>query len=300
MPVLTRTDYVANSNDSAWLTNPRRPITGYPRVMGDIGTERDPRTRMGVTAVEERLGRFTRESMQDLLFSDRSWVGEQAAGDLAAMCAALPGGRAPTSGGGTVEVGRACTALSTWDRTMTTTSRGGLLFERFWLRAAGLDGVWRVPFDPAAPIATPHTLNTENPGVALALGDAIAELRAAGIAPDAPLGEHHYVVRNGVRIPIHGGHASQGVLNMINTRWDPARGSVEVAHGSSHVQVVSFTGSRCPDAVTLLTYSQSSDPGSPHHADQTRLFARGEWVRARFCERDIVTAPGLRVVRLRG
>lgn len=299
LPVLSRTDYVANSNDSAWLTNPRQPITGYPRVMGDIGTERDPRTRMAIREVERRLGTFTRQSMSDLLFADRSFAGEQAADAAAAMCAALPGGRAPTSDGGTVEVGGACAALSTWDKRMAVTSRGGLLFERFWLAASSIPDLWSVPFDPADPVTTPNTLNTANPLVAQALGDAIAELRAAGIAPDAPLGEHHYVVRNGERIPIHGGHGSQGVLNMIIPRWDPARGDVEVVHGSSHIQTVSYSGGPCPDAVTLLTYSQSSDPTSPHFADQTKLFSASEWVRSRFCERDILSAPGLRVVRLR-
>jgi acyl-homoserine-lactone acylase len=305
MPVLTRADYVENSNDSAWLSNPRAPITGYPRIIGDIGTERDPRTRMGITAIEEQLahGRFTRQSLQDLLFDNRSWIGERAAADTAAMCAALPGGRAPTSSGGTVEVGRACAALSDWDRRMTTGSRGGLLFERYWLHVAeasnGNPDVWRVPFDPADPVRTPHTLDTANPILATALGDAVAELRAAGIAPDAPLGRNHYVVRGGATIPVPGGHAVQGVLNMIIPVWDPARGDVEVVHGSSHMQVVSFTGGPCPDAATLLSYSQSSDPTSAHSADQTRLFSAGRWVRSRFCEHEIATAPGLKVVRLR-
>ena len=30
VPRLTRTDYVANSNQSPWLTNPAAPITGVP------------------------------------------------------------------------------------------------------------------------------------------------------------------------------------------------------------------------------------------------------------------------------
>lgn len=301
MPVLTRADYVTNSNDSAWLANPHQPITGYPRVMGDIGTVRSPRTRMGIVAVEEHLarGRFSRQDMQRLLFDNRSLTGELAAADTAAMCAAFPGGKAPTSDGGTVDVGRACAALSDWDRRMDTTSRGGLLFERYWLRVARLDDVWRVPFDPADPVGTPNTLDTANPLVAQALGDAIAELRAAGIEPDAPLGENHYVVRNDARIPIHGGQGALGVLNMIISTWDPARGATEVVHGSSHIQVVSHTRGPCPDAATLLTYSQSSDPTSPHHADQTALFSAERWVRSRFCERDILSSPELRVVRLR-
>src|SRR5262249_27238502 len=133
----------------------------------------------------------------------------------AQLCASFPGGQAPTSDGGTVPVGNACTALSTWDRTMTVRSRGALLFEEFWVRATGADDLWLVPFNVADPVGTPNTLNTANPSVAQALGDAIAELRAAGIAPDAPLGDNHYVVRNGTRIPIHGGQGAQGVLNMM-------------------------------------------------------------------------------------
>ncbi|OLF16381.1 penicillin amidase [Actinophytocola xanthii] len=300
MPVLNRTDYVANSNDSAWLTNPHQPITGYPRIMGTVGTERDPRTRMAITALEEQLagGGVTHRSMRDLLFDNRSFVGEQAAAASAAMCAAFPDGRAPTSDGGTVAVGDACEALAAWDRRMDTDSRGALLFERYWLRVAEIEDPWRVPFDPADPVGTPNTLDTDDPAVRQALGDAVAELRAAGLAPSDPLGRGHYVVRGGRTIPVSGGHGVQGVLNMIVTTWDPARGATEVVHGSSHVQVVSFDGGRCPRASTLLTYSQSSDPTSRHHADQTRLFSAQRWVPSRFCERDIEAAPGLRVVRL--
>ena len=298
LPVRSRADYVENSNDSAWLANPHEPLVGYPRIVGDIGTQRGGRTRMGITAIEEGLGDFTRTSMQDLLFDDRSFMGEQTAADVARMCASFPDGLAPTSSGAAVPVGTACTALSTWDRTMTVDSRGGLLFERFWQRASTVPGRWLVPFSPADPVATPNTLDTANPKVAQALGDAIAELRAAGISPDAPLGEGHYVVRNGTRIPIHGGQGGQGVLNAIEPVWDPTAGDTEVVHGSSHIQVVSFGRGRCPDASTLLTYSQSSDPTSPHHTDQTHLFSQSQWTPSRFCERDILSSPSLKVTHL--
>ncbi len=65
-----------------------------------------------------------------------------------------------------------------------------------------------------------------------------------------------------------------------------------------HIQAVGWDGGRCPVARTLLTYSQSSNPNSPHHLDQTRLFSAEKWVRSRFCEKDIVSSPRLKVVRV--
>lgn len=54
----------------------------------------------------------------------------------------------------------------------------------------------------------------------------------------------------------------------------------------------------CPVARTLLTYAQSSDPTSPHHADQTRLFSGERWVTSRLCEKAILASPKLKVVRV--
>ncbi|KOU42267.1 hypothetical protein ADK55_25040 [Streptomyces sp. WM4235] len=69
-----------------------------------------------------------------------------------------------------------------------------------------------------------------------------------------------------------------------------------LADWESMAQAVGWDGSGCPVARTLLTYGQSSNPNSPYHADQTALFSRERWVKARYCERDILTSPGLRVV----
>ena len=46
-------------------------------------------------------------------------------------------------------------------------------------------------------------------------------------------------------------------------------------------------------------YSQSENPESPYFSDQTKLFSRGEWVKERFCEPDILRSPALRIVVLR-
>lgn len=53
-----------------------------------------------------------------------------------------------------------------------------------------------------------------------------------------------------------------------------------------------------PEVWALLTYSQSQEPDSPHYADQTRLYSRGEWLRLPFREDEIAADPNLRTVRV--
>ncbi|MEV3973217.1 penicillin acylase family protein [Streptomyces sp. NPDC050698] len=305
MPTLKDAPYAENSNGTAWMTNADRPLTGYERIFGTVGTQLGLRTRGAVedvAAMAERGGLTVRD-LQRQQFANRVPAGDLAARDVARACAALPGGTATGSDGKAVEVSSACEVLKGWDHTMDTTSRGALLFDRFWRRleqTVPADRLWKVPFSAAEPVRTPNTLNTDAPGFRTALADAVAELRAAGIALDAPLGAHQFVVRGGERLPVPGGSGRLGVWNVIEPTWDAAGGGyTEVPFGSSHLQAVGWDDSRCPVARTLLTYAQSSNPKSPHFADQTRLFSAEKWVASRFCEKDIRSSPQLKVVRVR-
>jgi acyl-homoserine-lactone acylase len=292
LPHLFRPDYVTNSNNSYWLSNPKKPLEGFDRIIGDERTARTLRTRIGLVMTQKQAGGkgFTRQSMQGMVFNDRQYAGELTRDDLVAMCRSF-NGSAPTSGGGTVATGRACDVLAAWDLHENLGSRGALLFRRFWEHAtanpaspAPGPSPWKVPFDPADPVNTPNTLNTDSPQVKSALGDAINDLAAANIPIDAPLGEHQVATRNGVRIPIHGGPGTDGDFDAINVKWAAGKGVTEPEHGSSYVQVVTWkSGSSCPDARTILTYSESTNPGSPFYADQTKLFSRKKWVTDLFC-----------------
>ncbi|MHB9848683.1 penicillin acylase family protein [Streptomyces krungchingensis] len=304
MPVLRDAPYAENSNDSAWLANADRPVTGYERVFGTIGTQRSMRTRGAVEDVAAMAGRgrLTVRDLQAQQFANRVPAGDLAADDVARACAALPGGTATGSDGKAVDVTEACGVLEAWDHSMDTGSRGALFFDRFWRKltaAVPAAQLWKVPFSPADPVRTPNTLNTDAAGFATALADTVTELGTAGISPDEKLGAHQFVVRGGERIPVPGGTESLGVWNKVEPVWNPAAGGyTEVTTGSSYIQAVGWDGSRCPVARTLLTYSQSSNPNSPHYSDQTRLFSGERWVTSRFCEKDILSSPGLRVVRV--
>ncbi|SBT91142.1 acyl-homoserine-lactone acylase [Streptomyces sp. DI166] len=302
MPTLTDAPYAENSNDSAWLANADRPLTGYERVFGTIGTQRSLRTRGAVedvAAMAERGGLKVKD-LQAQQFANRVPAGDLAAKDAAKACTALPGGTATASDGTSVKVAGACKVLASWDRSMDTGSRGALLFDRFWRRLTATvpaAQLWQVPFSAADPVGTPNTLNTSAPGFATALADAVAELRAADIALDAPLGRNQFVVRGGARVPVPGGTEGLGVWNKIEAAWDASKGGyTEVSTGSSYIQAVGWNGTRCPVARTLLTYAQSSNPASRHYSDQTRLFSGEKWVTSRFCEKDIHRSPALKVV----
>jgi acyl-homoserine-lactone acylase len=313
MPKLIRRDYVTNSNDSYWLANPAQPLTGYDTIIGDEGTERTTRTRSGLVMVQEVLqnhGLFTRQKLQDLLFSDRQHSWELTKPDVLAMCSRFPGGFAPSESG-PVDVSAACAALAHWNGRDSLDARGALVFRRFWSRATAVQApvegayqrtpIWTTPFSASDPVHTPRGLNTANPFVLKAFGDAVNDLTAAHIPVDGRLGDYQKDVRpDGTVIPIHGGPGTLGVFDALNVTWDPVKGyASQVPHGSSFIQAVQFDGSGCPDARTLLTYSQSPDPTNPHYADQTRLFSRGEWVTDLFCARDVLRGT-VSTVQLRG
>jgi acyl-homoserine-lactone acylase len=313
LPHLMRADYVTNSNDSYWLANPQQPLTGFARIIGDEGTPRSLRTRIGLIMTADRIkhGGFTRQAMQDEVFSNKQYAGILMRGDLVAMCkqyAAL--GYLPTSSGAPVAVGKACDVLAKWDVKENLGSRGAILFRNFFDQLSGstentaytYSGTsapyWSTPFSTANPVTTPAGLNTADPEVPLALGDAIAQMNDAHQPLDTPVGKAQVADRNGVEIPIPGGPGDpNGNFNAIYGPTD-AHGVTHVNDGSSFVQVVTWSNGPCPDARTILTYSLSTDPTNPHYADQTRLFSAGKWVTDRFCASAIAAAPVHQVTHL--
>jgi acyl-homoserine-lactone acylase len=304
-PRLTRADYVTNSNDSAWLTNPAQPITSYPRIFGDIGTERSLRTRLGLDMVARRLAStdglgppgFTLASLQATTLGDRNHGGELARADAVAMCRAHP--TLTASNGKPVDVRAACRVLARWDAHGNTGSRGEVLWRLFFDLAAQSvgDGLWRVPFDPAHPLSTPHGLAGSLPAVQRALADAVAFFQASKIPLDIPLG----AAQKYAGIPLHGCTDLEGCFAVVEPGGPLTAGGTypDVNFGSSFIMTVELTRAG-PRAATILTYSESANTASPHHTDQTRLFAAKKWVPDRFTDAQINSDPDLSVTVVRG
>lgn len=303
LPHLIRSDYAANMNDSFWLTNPKQPMTGYADSLGSTGTQRTLRTRSGLYQIEQRLAGkdddkgngYTLAQLQSLLMNDLSYTGVILRDDLVKLCRKHPKVTikpADEKTSTTVDISEACGVLARWDLHTDLDSRGVALFREFMNEGVSKEKTkdyqpilppgwhYRVAFDPAHPVTTPRGLDTQNnPNVLEALARAVNKLRDAGVALDAPLGKLQYVTRNGKRIPIHGGTNADGVLNIIGAPFDSKAAGYPRVTGSSSswIQATEF-GKDGPKSRGLLTYSESTNPESPHYADQTRRFSQKRWI----------------------
>lgn len=295
LPKLRTTEYGANANDSYWLPNPRSLLTGFTQAIGPEEYQQSIRTRLTFVQAEQRLAGeddlegdgFTNQQARDILTSARNHAAELVNDGVVAICNAVDDWSA--YGASDASMAQACTILGAWDTRHTIDSVGGHIFFELWSNISGLGNLWAVPFDATDPVNTPNTLNTADPdlveSVRQGLADAVGRLESNGIALDAPWGEVQFIERNGERIPLHGGSGSM-LFSVISARLVEGEGYSDVRSGNSYIHAVSWDETDCPDANAILTYSQSTDPASPHYADATRLYSQSGWIDMPFCEAD--------------
>jgi acyl-homoserine-lactone acylase len=312
-PYLLRNDYVTNSNDSYWLANPHQPLTGFARIIGFEKTARTLRTRIGLLEVQARIDGtdgqgppgFTLAAMQHLDLSDIDYAAQLTLSALVQLCGRFQaaGGTAPTSSGGMVRLGDACSTLAHWNMRWDAEQRGAVLFGEFWNFASNASpSPFSHRFELAHPVTTPFGLNTANPTVRDALGDAIQALRKAHVPIDTTLGAVQFVSYHGSHITIPGGPGDpDGIYNAIYENTEPGDSLTAPDTGSSFIQVVTWPRhGACPVGSTILTYSESSNPASPHFADQTKLFSKKQFLPDRFCPSQIAADPNLQLTTVTG
>tara|TARA_R110002110_G_scaffold3754_1_gene19501 strand:- start:22823 stop:25267 length:2445 start_codon:yes stop_codon:yes gene_type:complete len=299
MPKLETREYGANANDSYWLSNPRNLLEGFSPVIGNERIEQTLRTRQTFDQAERRIAGtdglgdpgFNIDNIRELLFQSTNYTAQLVADDVIAICQAVDDWAPYTSGAGTdtATVEQACDVLADWDRTHLVDSVGAHVFWEFWQRVRGTEGLWAVPFNPADPVNTPNDLDDANPAVVeavrQALADGVARLVTAGIPMDRPWGEVQFDEKNGERYPIHGGSSSM-MFSVITSSLVDGEGYSAIRHGNSYMQAVTWDETDCPDAYSILSYSQSTDPASDHYADATGLYSESGWIDMAYCEAD--------------
>lgn len=303
LPMLDRWDYATNSNDSHWANHAHQLLEGYDQIIGDERTQRSLRTRAGLAKIERRLAgtdghpgnKFSLALFEAITMNNAVISGEMWRDAVVTHCRTLP-----------IQQGipEACDVLAAWDLSDNLDSRGAVLWRRFMEHVSpgaqpDLD-LFTTPFDPKNPVTTPSGLNTANPRVTRALVMAVADLRVSGIPLAARLRDYQIEERAGRRLPIPGGSMSTGQYNLIaqtESGWVPGKGWRNIAHASSFVAWVQYTD-KGPVARSVLASSQSDNPDSPHHADQTALFSAGKSKPVLFEEAAIRADPNLKVVEI--
>ncbi|MBW1685215.1 MAG: penicillin acylase family protein [Deltaproteobacteria bacterium] len=306
LPGIRRNDFAQNSNNSYWLANPAQPLEGFPQIIGtDEGGSQGLRTRLGLTQIEDRMSGpaglpgsgFDRQWLQDVLFQNRHHSAELLLDGVRTLCDEEDND-VDLGGGVIVDVSEACAILGAWDATNDLDRVGPHIWREFWNRVRNTPNLWAVPFDASDPVHTPRDLNVGDPAVrAQAMADlagAVQRLADGGIPLNSAWGEVQFDTRaDGSIIPIHGGDGGSGVYNAIGSGGlVDGVGYTPVFAGSSYIQTVSWEGN-WPEVRSIVTYSQSTDPDSPHFSDMTHLFSEEGWIRFPYQMGDILADPEL-------
>jgi acyl-homoserine-lactone acylase len=249
-PQLTRSDFVQNSNDSHWATNPKAPLEGYSPLYGGERTALNPRTRIGIYmlqnpatrgyAAEAPAGQDGKFSAQDLIrsiYNDRAWYAEEFLTELRARCNLIGSGLVNLADGTSRKVDAGCNVLRTWSGNYDSSSVGAHVFRVFITdyRSKFATDLTR-PFDPANPVFTPSTPkpadagNLANDPMLTSLAAGLQRLDQAGIAYDARFGAVQVfqasggvppggtAVNQGGSFPWHGGDGTfDGAFNAVRT-----------------------------------------------------------------------------------
>lgn len=281
LPQLQRTDYVQHSNDSAWMANPKAPLSGFSPVISQDNLGLGPRARFAL----QRLQTLEKQpisitDLQNMVMDNEVYLAGQVMPDLLTFCANQLGTDANA-------LQPLCTSLKNWDQRANLDSGVGLVhFINLMQRLQPLPDAWRVAFDPAHPLTTPSGLAIDRAPVAKALREAML----ASSAEVSKLGQTRWGdIQVSGQTPIHGGPQELGIYNAMQT-VPRADGKREVVSGTSYLQIVTFDD-KGPNALGVLAFSESSNPASAYSKDQTQAFSQKKLRPLPFTEAQIKADP---------
>jgi acyl-homoserine-lactone acylase len=273
--------YVQNCNSPPYLTNLFAPLDpkNYPSYFSP--DDLSLRTQHSLRLVHNDR-KFSLEEVCELKHSPLMLLAERVKADLVAALRAEPA---------TPELEEAIRTLKAWDNTVSADSRGGTLFANWWDRYAARNpetgtqvGQFAVPWRRAEPMTTPRGLSDGKRAVAK-FHEALREVNESYARPDVAWGDVHRIRKGkSVDLSVSGGDGLMGCFRVVDFRKD-RDGKLAAWRGDGWVFAVEF--SQPPKAYTVVAYSQSDVPGSPHFSDQAALFSAGKMKRAAFTDAEI-------------
>jgi acyl-homoserine-lactone acylase len=255
-----------NANEPPWLsTLPPLSPANYPPWVSTGGDQNQPsmRTLSSLRLMTEDA-KITYQQFIDKKHSTRMELAERVLPDL--FQAASSGTEAARNAAEAIAV------LQRWDRRAEADSRGAALFQAFaneYLNQ-GLAGKMRVRYDPKNPVGTALGLNDPQAALA-ALAQAATEFRQTYGSLEVPYGDIYRFQSGNADVPGNGGAGNSGLFRTI-TFGRRVENKSYASHGETIVCAVEF--GRQQQAQCLLSYGNSSQPGSPHLEDQLPLMTQ--------------------------
>ena len=258
--------YVQNTNDPPWNAawpNSLDPAKYPPYIAPAVSSFRAERSlRM---LYEDK--KITYDKFIEYKHSTRAELADRILPDLLDATAQY----------GTPLAQQAAQVLKSWDRQAEADSRGAVLFHAWATRFMGgptmaSQSGFAVPYDLKSPLTTPRGLKDPKKAAAQ-LDDAAKELREQFGALDVPWGQVMRYQFGGVDLPANGGYGNMGIFRVIT--FGPLHNKTRSqTHGETYIAAVEF--GEPMRAKVLMTYGNSSQPGSPHQTDQLPLLAKKE------------------------
>lgn len=261
--------YIANSNDPPWYTNLRSgglKQEAYPAYFerGELRLR-----QQSILGMLDNDAKHDLPSVIAMKYNTRSLLAERVKGDLVA--ALRKDGQ-----------NESAQVLEAWDNKTSAESRGAVLFLA-WAQPylAGSKKPFAVAWDAASPASTPRGLG--DPQTAVAIMRTAAEgVRRKWGRLDVAYGDANRFRFQGVDLPGDGASGAYGVYKVQQFVADPkdgknaagwiGEGKPLVGFGDAWVLAVEFTNP--VRAYSVVSYGQTTNPGSKHCCDQIEVFAR--------------------------
>ena len=266
------TGFVQNANDPPWLATWPRALDpkAFPAYVAPVGPM-SQRAQMSVKLMT-KTPKISFDDFVSRKLTTTSLMAERMLPDLLAAAA----------GSNDADVQAATALLEDWDHRFEPDSRAALLFETwagiFAPRNFTDQSNYAVKWTLDDPLETPRGLKDPAAAVAM-LKQAVAKTKQLYGAIDRPYGDVSRFHIGDVSVPANGGFGNTGVFRTIT--WGPMKnGERTPVHGETWVSMVEF-GTPLK-AVGLMSYGNSSQPGSKHNSDQLQLLAdkkfRSLWI----------------------
>ena len=243
--------WVQNTNDPPWTaTLPVSDWTKYPPYVSARELTMRTLSSLRMLSKDEKL---SFEKMVDYKHSTHLELADRILDDLLAA--------APETA--------ATRVLKAWDRNADNGSHGAVLFEA-WVR--GFRPVYKVPVNAADPLNAPRGLKNTDAAIE-ALAKAASEVEKAFGKLDVAYGDVNRFKFRGANLPGNGADGALGAFRVIRFGAPDADRQRSPVHGDTFVAVVEWLKSG-PHAQVLMSYGNSSQPGTKHDVDQLPLLSR--------------------------